>query len=326
MPMQVDVFNGDADGLCALQQLHLHDPQPSLLVTGVKRHINLLHGLVLPTNTILNVLDISFDANAQAVTRLLAQGVRIFYSDHHQATQLPQHPNLTTRIHFDPHVCTSLLVNAQLQGTYGLWAAVGAFGDNMPASAKGVLSHFSLNATQNNSLQELGQLLNYNGYGENLEDLFFHPARLARMLRPYASPFDFIANPTNSQMLHTLRTGLSKDLALANATKPVLWADNTGDHRAITWLLPAKPWARRVMGVFANQQAQAMPHKAIALGVPNRDGSWRFSVRAPLQNPYGANTLAAAFPSGGGRAGAAGIAQLPPTQLQAFIQAFIKAF
>ena len=32
-----DVFNGDADGICALQQLRLSRPLASTLVTGVKR-------------------------------------------------------------------------------------------------------------------------------------------------------------------------------------------------------------------------------------------------------------------------------------------------
>ena len=39
-----DVFNGDADGLCALQQWRLADPAPSTLVTGVKRDIQLFAG------------------------------------------------------------------------------------------------------------------------------------------------------------------------------------------------------------------------------------------------------------------------------------------
>ena len=37
-----DVFNGDADGICALQQLRLNDPIESKLITGVKRDIQLL--------------------------------------------------------------------------------------------------------------------------------------------------------------------------------------------------------------------------------------------------------------------------------------------
>jgi hypothetical protein len=37
--MQYDVFNGDADGICALVQLRLAKPIQSNLITGVKRDI-----------------------------------------------------------------------------------------------------------------------------------------------------------------------------------------------------------------------------------------------------------------------------------------------
>ena len=42
-----DVFNGDADGLCALQQLRLARPRESRLVTGLKREIALLLPIAL---------------------------------------------------------------------------------------------------------------------------------------------------------------------------------------------------------------------------------------------------------------------------------------
>ena len=37
-----DIFNGDADGICALLQLRLAEPRQSTLITGVKRDIDLL--------------------------------------------------------------------------------------------------------------------------------------------------------------------------------------------------------------------------------------------------------------------------------------------
>ena len=40
--MNYDVFNGDADGICALLQLRLAEPLDSKLITGVKRDISLL--------------------------------------------------------------------------------------------------------------------------------------------------------------------------------------------------------------------------------------------------------------------------------------------
>ncbi|PUE05199.1 MAG: acetyltransferase, partial [Candidatus Sedimenticola endophacoides] len=40
--MDYDVFNGDADGICALLQLRREEPREAVLVTGVKRDIALL--------------------------------------------------------------------------------------------------------------------------------------------------------------------------------------------------------------------------------------------------------------------------------------------
>ncbi len=37
-----DVFNGDADGICALIQLRQLESRDSILITGVKRNIQLL--------------------------------------------------------------------------------------------------------------------------------------------------------------------------------------------------------------------------------------------------------------------------------------------
>ena len=42
-----DVFNGDADGICALLQLRQHTPRIATLITGVKRDIGLLSGCLL---------------------------------------------------------------------------------------------------------------------------------------------------------------------------------------------------------------------------------------------------------------------------------------
>ena len=59
-----DIFNGDADGICALQQLRLEEPRASLLVTGVKRDVRLLGRVEAAAGDELTVLDISLQANA----------------------------------------------------------------------------------------------------------------------------------------------------------------------------------------------------------------------------------------------------------------------
>ena len=58
-----DVFNGDADGICALTQLRLASPADSVLVTGVKRDINLLARVEAQEGDEINVLDVSLDKN-----------------------------------------------------------------------------------------------------------------------------------------------------------------------------------------------------------------------------------------------------------------------
>jgi hypothetical protein len=90
--------------------------------------------------------------------------------------------------------------------------------------------------------------------------------------------------------------------------------------------LPPEPWARRVAGVFANTLARQQPKLAHALLTANDDGTLRISIRAPLQNRTGADTLCRQFPTGGGRSAAAGINALPPEQLETFTQAFSRQF
>ena len=58
MPL-IDVFNGDADGLCALHQLRLADPADSELVTGPKRDISLLKRVQARAGDRITVLDLT---------------------------------------------------------------------------------------------------------------------------------------------------------------------------------------------------------------------------------------------------------------------------
>jgi hypothetical protein len=90
--------------------------------------------------------------------------------------------------------------------------------------------------------------------------------------------------------------------------------------------LPAESWSRRVSGVFINAKTYAKPSKAHALVVSNIDGTDRISVRAPLNNKIGADRLCRAFPTGGGRAGAAGVNALPADSFNGFCNAFEKTY
>ena len=132
----IDVFNGDADGICALHQLRLAKPTPSTLVTGVKRDIALVKQVQSEAGDEVTVLDISLDKNRDELVRVLESGASVTYFDHHFAGDIPEHDNLEVNIDTDANVCTSLLVNASLNNQFLPWAVTAAFGDNLFSSAK----------------------------------------------------------------------------------------------------------------------------------------------------------------------------------------------
>ena len=67
-----DVFNGDADGICALVQLRLANPSKAELITGVKRDIKLLSRVDVEKASKVTVLDISMQKNHDALLNLLS--------------------------------------------------------------------------------------------------------------------------------------------------------------------------------------------------------------------------------------------------------------
>ena len=115
-------FNGDADGLCALQQLRLASPGVGqgavALVSGVKRDIALLERVTGVPGDECTVLDVSLDVNRAGLLALLEAGTSVRYFDHHFAGQLPQHPKLEAHINPDAKVCTSILVDQLLGGRF----------------------------------------------------------------------------------------------------------------------------------------------------------------------------------------------------------------
>jgi hypothetical protein len=91
-------------------------------------------------------------------------------------------------------------------------------------------------------------------------------------------------------------------------------------NAAVVYLLPDAAWSRRVSGVWGNELANQSPSLAHGVVTDNGDSTYTVSVRAPLQNKTGADEVCIQFPTGGGRAGAAGINQLPKDQLEAFCE------
>jgi single-stranded DNA-specific DHH superfamily exonuclease len=301
----IDIFNGDADGICALTQLRSADPLESRLITGVKRDIALVAKAEVAAGDQITALDISFDKNREGVLKALKAGAEIFYVDHHFAGEIPESDKLTTIIDTDPNVCTSLLVNGYLKGTHVEWAVTGAFGDNLKASARTIAAPLGLSEEQLTLLENLGVYMNYNGYGSSLEDLHFAPAELFELVRPYATPFAFVEEARETfEKLEPTRES----------------------HKTAVFILPNETWARRVSGVYSNDLANASPARAHAVLTERPDGTYLVSVRAPLDDKQGADELCRQFPTGGGRAAAAGINALPGDQLDAFIDAFAASY
>jgi hypothetical protein len=313
-----DVFNGDADGLCALQQLRLVEPARSTLVTGVKRDIALLERIDAAAGDRVTVLDLSLDKNRPALLGLLERGVAVRYFDHHYPGEIPRHPLLDAHIDTRADKGTSMLVDDYLDGAQRAWAVVGTFGDNFDAAARRAAEPLGLGDRDLARLRELGILLNYNGYGATVDDLHVPPAELYRRIAPYEDPLRFVDADSTFGLL---RDGYRDDMERARSVSP-----ETQTERYALIVLPAQAWARRVGGVYANELAGAAPGRAHAMLTRLPDGGFVVSVRAPVANAEGADALCRRFEGGGGRKAAAGINRLPESDLDRFVAAFVAAF
>ena len=310
-----DVFNGDADGILSLVQLRRAEPRQAKLVTGRKRDIKLLDRVQAGEGDHVTVLDISMRSNVDALRRILGAGASVFYADHHNAGDIPDHPNLQAVIDTSPEMCTAMLVDDCLEGAYRAWAVTAAFGDNFPVLARAKAKGHDLPLE---SLARLGMLVNYNGYGGSVDDLLYHPADLYRELASFDAPMDFLSQ--NKDVFDALDAGYEEDLLKATHADVI---DATENGHIIT--LPDSAGSRRISGVYGNQLAQDNPARAHAI-LTAQEGGYLVSIRAPLKNRSGADTLALQFETGGGRSAAAGINHLPDAELNRFIKAFRAAF
>ena len=312
---RIDVFNGDADGICALTQFRNANPAESRLITGVKRDIALVAKAGIEAGDEVTVLDVSLDKNRDAVVAALELGANVFYVDHHFAGDIPTQAGLETLIDTSPDICTSILMNEHLGGRFVEWAIVGAFGDNLKTSAESLAGPLSFAPAEIELLENLGIYINYNGYGATLDELHFRPKDLYELVSPYAKPLDFIRD--GAQHFEKLETGYREDMASARKVKA-----SRQSRAAAVFMFPDRPWARRVSGVFSNDLANESPDRAHAVVTERGDGTYLVSVRAPLSNKVGAVDLCRRFPTGGGREAAAGINNLPADQLEDFTNEF----
>lgn len=312
-----DVFNGDADGILSLVQLRQVEPKDSVLITSVKRDISLLKQVPLDNSDkglSVTVLDISMEKNAEALNDLLNAGAEVFYADHHRAGEIPDSKQLNANIDLDANVCTGLIVDKLLGGKKHLWSIAAAYGDNLISVADDLAKKAGLKEQQSSQLKELGTLVNYNGYGESLDDLHYTPSDLYQALVQYDSPFDCIAD-TNS-VFYKLGAAYMQDLTQVQSAKVL-----TDSNKLYAIELEDAPWARRISGVYGNELANNNPDKAILVLTKNVGKTYRVSLRAPINNKQGAGDICSQFETGGGRAAAAGINELPNSSLDELINA-----
>ena len=283
----------------------------------MKRDIALLERVDAQRGDALTVLDISLKVNAAALKRALDNGARVRYFDHHAHGDIPQHPALEAHLDTAPDTCTSLIVDRHLAGRHRMWAVVAAFGDNLVNAAVRAAQPLGLDHTELARLHELGECLNYNAYGDSVDDLHYHPADLYRTIARHVDPRRFIYD---EPVFNVLKAAYADDLHRAESFEPH-WVSDT----AALYMLPDAAWSRRVNGLFINRLAQALPRRAHAVLVA-KTGGCSVSVRAPVERPRGADALCQQFVSGGGRQGAGGINFLSESELDRFMRAFQAAY
>jgi hypothetical protein len=231
------------------------------------------------------------------VVRALARRCRYF--DHHQAGELPRHPNLKTFIDTAPDVCTSLIVDRYLTGRQRIWAVVAAFGDNLNESARRAAEPLKLPPPEIELLRELGVCINYNAYGDSVDDLPYHPADLFEAVSFTGNRATSSARP----IYGVLNIGTISGRRGIRPTASFAFADTA--------------WSRRINGVFGNRLAH--PARAHAVLVA-RGGGYLVGVRAPRRVPSGRTSVPEVRGGGAGRRD-----QSPATELT-FHQRVLRQF
>ncbi len=276
-------YNGDADGICSMVQWGLVHGIDGNRITGVKRDIELLGKINPEPGNEIIVMDISLARNHDTARKYAEKGVSIKWFDHHLEGQ--NIPGIESHIDTSSNTCTARIVENYLQKKSD-WAQVALHGD-------GLSQH-----SDSQDLNELGELLNYNGYGSDLSDLHFHPDDLLLACLRDKTPEEFMKSSEYAK----LKQGFSQDIEKANSIKISQGA----------YILPNEKWARRVVGVFAHR-INSKGHGPHVIAIDMGD-TYQISIRGES----GIGELCQMF-GGGGRATAGGIDALPYNKMTALM-------
>ena len=311
MKKYYDLFNGDADGIVSLHQYRMHFPQHSELITGVKRDVELLRHVTGVKDSCVTVFDVSHKTNKEHARQVLANNDHLVWFDNHQADMYIPGPGLSMNIDTSPDCCTSMLVDSHVDGLYRPWTIVGAYGDNLHDSVKEMCPLAYLDDHKLTMLQEIGETLNYNGYGNVESDLTVHPKDVYIDMSDYESPFDYRNQSPIYDKIYHQKCMDSRELEASD----VLHQCDVG--RVV--LLPDSKASVRFSGIYSNRLSLNNPDQAFVILTSVDDDTYRVSIRAPYNRPNGASSLAENFPTGGGRERAAGVNSLPKNKLRLLI-------
>lgn len=313
--MYYDLFNGDADGMISTHMYRTFMPKDSIKFTGMKRDIKLLRHVTKAHDSIITVFDVSLASNDDYVEKILQNNNNIRWFDHHDPGETDFGDRLMAKIDPDPDCCTAILVDKHLDGLYRPWTIAAAFGDNLHKQAEEMNPNMS--QERMDTLRTIGETLNYSGYGNTEDDLLAQPIDIYEDMAQYRNPFNYFRR---SRLFHAIHDQMLADKEqLSRST--VLFDEEFG----MVVQLPSSVASSRYSGIYSNDLAMSDPDKAFAIVTANGE-DFKVSIRAPINRPTGAVTLANQFPTGGGREKAAGINVLPQDKIHEFYSGFSDIF
>jgi hypothetical protein len=285
-----DVFNGDADGICALLQLRLQDDERARrrLVTGVKRDIRLLEKIqVRPRDR---------DHGARYLARFEPRRPRAGAGGRRAEVTLVRSP-LRRRDPGARGCWPSSILRPGCARACWWTATLAARSTPGPSSAPSATTskrrpaasrEADFDAGQAKRCCALGEALNHNAYGESVADLRYPPAELyrhAEAVSPARSP----SSPRRRPSRNCARA-IARTCALPRTLRPVL-----AEEGGLVFVLPDTAWARRVSGVFANRLDDgAHAERAIAVLTSRRRAAASWSACARRRRGPTAPTRCAA--------------------------------
>ena len=313
--MYYDFFNGDADGMISTHVYRTFIPKDTIKFTGMKRDIKLLRHATRISDSTLTVFDVSLKSNDDYVERTLQNNNHIRWFDHHDPGTVDFGKRVQTNIDTDPDCCTAIIVDKYTDGLYRPWTIAAAFGDNLHQQAEEMNPNMS--QERMDTLRTIGETLNYSGYGNSEDDLIAQPIDVYEDMAQYRNPFNYFRR---SRLFHSIHDQMLADKEqLSRST--VLFDEEFG----MVVQLPDTVASSRYSGIYSNALAMNNPDKAFAILTINGD-DFKVSIRAPINRPTGAVTLANQFPTGGGREKAAGINVLPQNKIHEFYNHFKETF